>query len=527
MIRQNRSRFVFFLLIAMIAAGPAAAQDTRPAVDLLGDYFDLLASGNLRSAEGLWTQPALERSSRFGIEYTDIPLKVDCSSPVVRNLPVMRDYLFPPVKRVHVLSGSDYVKLDYAALVDAEEIKHEYYAYFDGQYYWLTYAQDYFCREWPVMESRYFRIHYEPTREAYLHPVALEEADRYIEAAADSLDLSNEALALIGEKKIEYFFCDSDSTVEAITGFRVKGTLDLASNDVISAFFPHNHEVTHLLINLKLQEQALYVQPIVREGLAVYLGGRWGKGPAPLIYLGGFLHGEQLVEVDSIVTMDRFERHAGADMSYPVAGLFTAFLLERMGMDNFLELYQALSGTFEEVSGMTAPGVKRTIFEAAGARSWDELMADVDAYIEKYNSQQSVFGPGRAGRGRTLVDENGVRVSEYRRWVSVAVSSQSELPAGNIVFGYDDRLVGVRSLLFEEQYGGKTLAGYRWGIRFDGNEAGLYDYGSNQLIGKYIFGITPSDEYRDEQAHAIYVKYLIDLAEGQAPGSAKYELWPN
>ena len=42
--------------------------------------------------------PAGNGAERFGIEYYDIPMKLDCTSPIIRNLAIMRDYLQPPVK---------------------------------------------------------------------------------------------------------------------------------------------------------------------------------------------------------------------------------------------------------------------------------------------------------------------------------------------------------------------------------------------------------------------------------------------
>ena len=84
--------------------------------------------------------------------------------------------------------------------------------------------------------------------------MVLAEADRLVETIADRLDMSSERLDLIADAKIEYFYCSSDSVVEQMTGFLVKGTLDLASNDVISADFPHFHEISHLLINIHLKD---------------------------------------------------------------------------------------------------------------------------------------------------------------------------------------------------------------------------------------------------------------------------------
>lgn len=515
------------LMLIALSALPVSADPlvTRPAVETLEEYFDLLVSGNLASAEGFWTQSAIDRSSRFGITYTDIPLKIDAGSPVVRDLAVMRDYLIPAATQVQVLEGDDYVRMDFKKLVNGVDVEHAYYAYWDGSYFWLTYPQDWVARDWPVLETEYFRIHYAPEFEACLHPVILEEADRFLERAADSLQVPKDVLNEIRKKKVEYFYCDSDSTVLKITGHLTKGTLDLASNDIISAYFPHNHELVHLLVNLKLRTLPLMTQPILREGIAVHLGGRWGKAPTSLMYLGVFLQENGLVEVDSIISVDRFQKQAGADMAYPVAGLFTGFLIDRVGYGNYFKLYRQLSGPIGEVAGMLAPTVKRAIYEAAGYGSWEDLMVDFSEYCKQLETERAVFAPGTMQQRQGGFDDAGVQVRLFHRWVSLTFPANgSDQPTGNLLFGYDERLKNVRSVLFDEQYRGEMpFPGYRWGIRFDSNEAGLYDYATNQLVGKYIFGITPSDEYRGPDQE-VQVKYLIDLSDGLAPTEEDHKL---
>ena len=78
------TRKVCVILCLILASSTVGA--ANEAVEALAQYFDLLVTGNLESASGLWTKAAIERSSRFGIEYSDIPLKIDCASPLVRNL---------------------------------------------------------------------------------------------------------------------------------------------------------------------------------------------------------------------------------------------------------------------------------------------------------------------------------------------------------------------------------------------------------------------------------------------------------
>ncbi len=527
MIRMSYcARSVLTAAVSIVCLCSSIQSQSSMAVENLAYYFDLLVSGNLESAQGLWTAPVVERSGRFGITYTGMPLKVDCTSPIVRNIDVMRDYVYQAAKSVTELPGGEYYTLEYSSVVQGEKITHLYYMYFDGSYFWLTHPQEYYGRHWPIIESRYFRIHYHPDVKGYLHGLVLAEADRFIEAMADSLSLSSEQLRKIGQNKIEYFYCDSDSTVEAITGHKIKGTLDLATNDVISAFFPHYHEIFHLLINIRLTELPLYTQPILREGIAVCYGGRWGKAPPTLHYLGAFLHEQKIVEVDSILTMGRFQQQAVADMAYPVAGLFVRFLIENMGLSKFLDLYVDLSGAYGYLVNMKAPTLKKILFEALGEPSWEDLMANFAEYLQTYHDGRAVFSPGGLSDGRDVAQTEQLAIRENQDWLGVTYTTNgSEPPTGNLLFSKDDNLAGQRSILFEEQYqGAMEFEGYRYGLRFDVNEAGLYDYVTNQLLAKYIWGITPSDDYKNEAGTSIAVRFRKELCDVISLGEGEYKL---
>ena len=499
------------------AAGTSKAVD-RP-VDILGEYFDLLISGNIESAQYLWNETSLERALRFGIVYTNIPLKNDCNSPIIRDLKLFRNHLQPVAKRIIVLDDPNYQRLLYSAIVEGELVEHNYYMSFDGQYWWLCYPQDYYCRDWPVRESRYLRLHVDPTAERYLNPVSIEATDSFIEQIADSLKLSKDQLKMLNDEKIDYFYCGSDSTIEQITGHLVKGVFDLPSNDLISSFFPHYHELIHFMVNLKLQRLPLYTQPLLREGVAVNYGGRWGKTPTSLLGLGGFLYREKIVYLDSLLTMPLFEASSGADIAYPVAGLFSAYLIDRMGQDKFFEIYLKLSGDFETVLGQTVPEVKQILIDAAKDKDWDEFLEGFDKFISETMQNGLMIRPGSLAKGKELLKGDNYVVRADKHWLGFEFTFEPEQDiSGNLMFGFDERLAAVSSVLFGEQYGVATnVDGYRFGVRFDRNEVGLYDYATSHLMAKYIWGITPSDDYFDEANNRITLMLRKDLLKDHLP----------
>ncbi len=508
------------VLLSTIPAIAAAVATTDHGVMTLGEYFDLLVSGNLESALYLWTQEDLDRSSRFGIEYEGIPLKVDCTSPVVRDLAKMRDYLQPPVRTFSELDPN-FNRMKFSQIVDGELVEHYYYVFFDGEYHWLTHPQNYFCQDWPISESKYFRIHADPLGSGTPNSIALAMADQFVEKMADSLDLTSADMTNLREKKIEYFYCHSDSIVMEITGHRTKGTLDLATNDVISAFFPHYHELTHLLINIKLKKLPLYTQPLMREGIAVYLGGRWGKAATSLLDLACFLYQEKIVDLDSLLTMRDFNANSSADIAYPVAGLFAAYLVDEIGIDKFLKLYRAQSGDFATVYGMTRVDVKNLIAVALDKADWGAVLDGFIAFQEKMKAEQSMVLPGAIADGEELLRGDGFVVQSDKHWLAFEFSGTAENAlTGNLLFDQEAALQGAISELYVKQYRDSIpFEGYRRGIRFDQNEVGLYDYATSELLAKYIWGISPSEEYFDEARNVVTVKFrkeLFDLKRLQA-----------
>ena len=162
------------------------------------------------------------------------------------------------------------------------EYRHNYYTRKHGRHYWLTAPQEYIAREWPVKSSKFFRVHCHPNVDKYVHRAGLDELDRFVEKTAELLKMSGDDLDMIEQEKIEYFYCDSDTTVRQITGQLTRGLLDLATSDIITATFPHHHELVHLLVNIKLKKLPLFTLPLLREGVAVKYGGRWGKRPEAL-----------------------------------------------------------------------------------------------------------------------------------------------------------------------------------------------------------------------------------------------------
>lgn len=529
MANLSKSAVTFALVLLLIRFGARCEGSYVDATPVFSEYLQLIADGNYEIAADMWTPEALERSSRFGIRFTDIPMKVDCNSPIMRNLGEMQVNTLSPIRQYEDLDSTQWYRLEYANIYGSSLLRHNYYLQRRGDWFWLGYAQDFYGAKWPVTVSRYLRIRSHPDAQKYLNPAVIAEADRFVEQTASRLGISDSLLHQIAASKIEYYLCPSDSMVEKMTGFLTVGTLDLASNDVISSDFPHFHELTHLLINIRLREMPLYTLPVMREGLATWMAGRWGKQAAPLMDLAVFLYKEQLVNFDSIFTMGGFDHESGADIVYPVAGLFCGYLVEKIGMTGCLDLYLGLSGKFPQVNEMTTGEVQAKITQAAKFTDWAALKADFEAYLDRHQAQRIAALPGLGAVKQALMENKSFAVYDDSDWLAFEFRAApgDSLCQGNLLFGPLDSLKGHASQLFESQYRDKqAFEGYRYGVRYDQNEAGLYDYVTNQLLAKYIWGITPSDQYFDAQKKTISIRFRKSLVTGQFPAKGQFHLLP-
>jgi hypothetical protein len=518
-------KFVLTVLLLQLAAISISEAQVKNAIPTISSYYELLVSGNFESAGFLWTQAAQERSARLGINYDGVPVKADASSPIVQDLSFMRDYLQPPVKSYEDHQDGAYQKLLYSAVIEGKKVEHTYYAKYDGSNYWLTYPQDIYAKDWQIIETDYFRIHINPQVQKYINAVNLKEADKFVERIADSLELSTYDTRHLQSVKIEYFYCNSDRTVETITGRRTKGLYDKASSDIISSFFPHYHEVVHLLTDYKLRNRPLFTHPLFEEGLAVYLGGRWGKSTASLAPLGIYLYKEGITPIDSLLSYSSFRANAESDLAYPLAGIFTRFLIERIGQMRYRDLYRKMSGDFKAVSNVSVDTVKAVIQRALNIDNWDKFAEIFGKYIQILQSDHLPGQPGTIKSSNQLIKTNGIKVTETEDWLIFEFdSAKTGSSKGSLFFGHSKDLNEAVSAMYIEHFpDSDDMGGYRYAVRFDSNEAGLYDYATNYLLGKFINGLTPSPEYYDEENHKIAFRFKKSLTNGVFPADDDYK----
>lgn len=141
--------------------------------------------------------------------------------------------------------------------------------------------------------------------------------------------------------KIQYYKYASDAQMRSLVGrgccFAEPETL------TIHTLWPRDdHEVVHVYAG-RIGRPSNFLS----EGLAVAfqvdpVGGRtepWWNGLSVHLRAGGFLEGGTLVPLTDFLTTEDFRSH-DSNTSYPQAGSFVDFLIDRHGLDRYLQLYR-------------------------------------------------------------------------------------------------------------------------------------------------------------------------------------------
>lgn len=506
-----------------LCSGPAnASSDIESSRDLMSYYIDLIESGNYESAVGLWQSSSLARATRLGIEYDNIHIKPDCGSPAVYDLARMNG-LFNHGLQSSAVIDSGVIRWKFSARIGSQKTEHFYYVARVQDFSWLITSQDYYAREWPIEESRYFRFHINPDRATHFNSIAAESLDEFVENVAEKISISSERLNLLSEMKIDYYLCDGEDEVERFSGKRESGVYEPASDAIISYIIPHYHEVAHLLINFRLQRLPLFTIPLIQKGLATYLGGRWQRSPGIVFDFGKYILKYNVVEIDSILTFNDFAHPEGGDIIIPVSACLIEYLYTVLGEEKFFQLYIALSGDLEFVTAISSDEVKAKITESFG-QGWPELKNDFVQFVNSSGPHHGLLRPGDIETDKIIINENGLKISTSDKWLKIEYqTSKGVTPDINILFDRVTPMENKTSMLFNEQYRDKEkYDGYRYGIRLDRNEIGLYDYATNRIKAKFIEDAGARTDYYDSTLNKVTAYFDIDLVEGSLPEKEDY-----
>jgi hypothetical protein len=322
----------------------------------------------------------------------------------------------------------------------------------------------YFSRHWWTRESKYFRFILSDT--TLFNSYCIRQLELFVSDMATRLGFEQPEIQTLQENKIFYFLCRDEDEIERITGFRTRGMYSLAYDAIITTYNAHYHELLHLLINFKLHHLSLYSHPFLQEGLAVAYGGRGGLNWRVALPMGRFLINSQFVDATTLLNCQDFLQ-LDASLSYPVAGLYTRFLMDTMGSDFYLELYREHNGTADD------PAVRQILPAELPANSIFR------SYLS-YSSKQEVISlelPSPQSRIITENDSVNVFQDDHKYYF---------LLQDYFVLGEDKHFPGYASKKFNEILPHQAYQGEKYLINVRADEISVYNLFTNELIASYI-----------------------------------------
>ena len=140
---------------------------------------------------------------------------------------------------------------------------------------------------------------------------------------------------------IWYVLCETSEEVgrvygddEPCNGFAdLPDTVFAVYSETVKCIGPH--EDTHLIASLLARPSSVFV----REGLAMYMDEKWW-GKSNTAWVKAFLHGHTYPGLEKLFDNESFWSYPD-EFTYPIAGAFTLWLIEKLGMPAYLErIYQ-------------------------------------------------------------------------------------------------------------------------------------------------------------------------------------------
>jgi len=343
--------------------------------------------------------------------------------------------------------------------------------YFEGSQ--LVSPVYYFSRDWPRRHSRYFVFCVSDTTR--FNDASVQRLERFMDSALERLDISSQAGEKLEKEKLYYFLCKDEEEIERLTGFPSRGMGLLAYDYVLTTFNCHYHELLHLLVNFKLGTTPLYTHPFLQEGIAVAMGGRGGKEPRVILDLGAFLAQSGYLDYRSLLDPRGF---AGLDasMSYPLSGLYSAFLLDDLGVDSYLELYRKYSGTAEEVSGRA---IEESDLPPPGR--WSNFL---NGYTQYGNIRFCSF----PAEPKPILESVGASVHDAGDDYYFRLKGSLLIEGGPVNRSY-------RSPLFEELVPGGAYSGEKYLVVANQEEIKVYDLLTGNLTANFVsaFAVVPQE----------------------------------
>jgi hypothetical protein len=451
-------------------------------------YLGVLQAGDYVAAAEMWSLWDRTYSEHLGINYDNCPVKLESGTLLGRQMDALRD----PATTVDVLnieisrgfaklsysvSGSDSIGLAYINLEDAREPQ-------------LVSPLNVFAGNWEELPSEYFKLTYRD--QSLVQSDNLDFTNDFILEAASRLALTPKEMALLEDRKLSIFLCESHGEVQQLTAGAGAWGYYQPGDAVVSRLLPDRAQITQLLIAFKMQSLPPATAPLLRYGTSTYFGGGYSRSASLALSLGKYIYLNGFSELDDLMSTAGFlGLESNPDFAYPVAGLFCAYLFNDLGLDGFLKVYSDLSGSFEEIAGLEADAFKQRLSASCG-KDWPTIESEFHSFAESW--QYRDLGPAESAQGE-LIYESGipgavVRIYEDSVDFCFEVLADSANFSVAILSRHPSDYSRYESFLFAEQFPQAEYKLHRLGVLLTPHEVGSYNYFTNEITGKYIVGLT-------------------------------------
>ena len=417
---------------------------------------------NTTNLENYISQDELSKDNRLGISYYDTKHKWLISYDVDPNIKeLLRKKQLNYTIQIKELDNK-YSKITF--ILENHEYQKEFYFFEDKMVSPFTY----YTSNWEIMESDHFR--FVLSDPCLFNEHSIEQLEAFIKNIFEKLQFTQEEKDKLKKEKIIYVLCRDTEEIKKITGFNTRGLYILASDTVITTFNCHYHELAHLLVNYKLKELNLYTHPFLLEGIAVALGGRGGKEPDIITDMGCFLETSGFLSYEDLLSYDGFY-HNDASLSYPVSGSYVSFLLEKIGVEAFLQLYRKYSSNHPVTTSIDLKDLPLD-------NEWNK-------FLNNYITMTNIQFPEEF-TGKFLVEQDNMKIGEIEDYYYF------QTKASKLLFSENDIDKKHRSkqynILFpEDEYNGEKFL-----ILINEEEINIYNLYTSNLIACYVSAFSPT-----------------------------------
>jgi len=507
MFSRCRPTILIAALVLMVSASAGRAQVDPAAAGVFEHFLTYATSavaGDHAAARACWHPDDLAAATRLGLAYAGEAPKVDLDSPLWTHIEAIREDAFshrfgPPT----ILQSGPFVGHASLMLVvdprGPNRATKQYLLEPDGRGGWLLARHERLLAErGPGAAGRFVTVFERRTGAPWTLPAhLLPNLDAAVAEMAARLGGTTRFLDVLQHAQLHYLLVDPP-TVDYVAGAPTMGVAMLPTDMVVTSHPHHAHELAHLLVNAWLEGPPLYTLPLLQEGLAVHLGGRWGRHARVLDRLGRTLLLEGQVPLEQLLARDDFQA-LGPDMTYAPAGVFAGFLLDAFGPEGLRAAYLAASGTLTEVASWSSDDAKQRL-AAALQVSWDDLAAHFAASLHGGDAPglqpvddawlaaaSALEGPEQRRQGLRA------RLLHHEGLAGVLIDTDSGPASAALLFGGSDPDAQPNPL-FAEHFPGTDYRGETHALILTPAEARLYDYRRQLLLALHSEGFWPSDD---------------------------------